>query len=88
MTFDEWVGQPQFQDWNWQDHRVAELAWRAAADVSAAAEVERLRDELQRAQEALQRACGWLHAAYDRPPQTLECVSMLHDVDTARGLGQ
>jgi hypothetical protein len=54
---------------------------------SGEALIESLRDELQQAREALQRASGWLHAAYDRPPQTPECVSMLHEVDTARGYG-
>lgn len=50
-------------------------------------EIERLREELVDAQEALQRASCWLHAAYDRPLQTPECLSMMADVDALRGLG-
>ena len=47
------------------------------------AQIERLHDELQIAREALQRASGWLHAAYDMPPRTPECESMLKEVDAA-----
>jgi hypothetical protein len=52
------------------------------------AENEALRDKIQTLREVLQRASGWLHAAYDRPPQTPECRSMLDEVDAARGLGE
>jgi len=31
----------------------------------------------------LQEAAKWLHAAYDRPPQTPECIAMLARVDAA-----
>src|SRR5476651_63387 len=31
----------------------------------------------------LQEAAKWLHAAYDRPPQTPECIAMLARVDSA-----
>lgn len=33
--------------------------------------------------DALREAAIWLHAAYDRPPQTPECIAMLAKVDSA-----
>lgn len=67
----------------------AQGAWKAwcAARADAAVEIERLEDALQDKRETLRRASGWLHAAYDRPPQTLECRSMLAEVDAACDLG-
>ena len=67
----------------------AQGAWKAwcAARADAAVEIERLEDALADKRETLRRASGWLHAAYDRPPQTPECRSMLAEVDAACDLG-
>ena len=59
---------------------------QSAIDAAVAAECERLADDLQTARDALQRASGWLHAAYD-PPKTPECIAMLAEVAAARGMG-
>ena len=66
--------------------RVTPLYDHPAIDPAVAAEREQLADDLQTARDALQRASGWLHAAYD-PPKTPECIAMLAEVAAARGLG-
>lgn len=49
----------------------------------AIAEIARLEATLRDKQAVLARASGWLHAAYDRPPQTPECRALLAEVDRA-----
>jgi hypothetical protein len=67
--------------------RVTPLYDLASIGDAEAAERERLQDELQTKREALQRASAWLHAAYNRPPQTPECIAMLAEVDAACDFG-
>lgn len=65
-------------------------AFEAAAKIARAplqAEIEQRSDDLLKAQEALQRASDWLHAAYDRPPRTPDCQAMLDEIDALCGLG-
>lgn len=69
------------------DYGTEPLVTLAQAEAMVAAERERWQEDLQAKREALRRASRWLHAAYDRPPQTPECIAMLAEVDAARDLG-
>ena len=39
--------------------------------------------EINQMRAKLLLASKWLHAAYDRPPQTPECIAMLAEIDAA-----